>query len=241
MRLWSTFVILCSTAVLAQSPATNPARLVAMQHHFSQVFVAHEALIRGDLAAVRAPAAELSALPTPAGMSPSAAPYVAAIRMAGRQAFASTSLASAAHAVADMLTQCGTCHREVGIPVAVATPKGHDVGGIVGHMLEHQRAADEMLEGLIAPSASSWRSGAERLADARLLPDQKLPDDLRLLQQVQQSERRLHTVARSAAAEGIDAPARQALYAQIMTTCAECHSLHRRIWGPTRGRVPPGF
>src|SRR5436190_16822721 len=107
MRLPYAIVVLSSTVVLAQSPASNPARLAAMQHHFSQVFVTHEALIRGDLAAVRSAAGALSALPAPAGMPDAAAPYVAAIQVAGRQAFASTSLASAASAVANMLAQCG--------------------------------------------------------------------------------------------------------------------------------------
>ena len=48
-----------------KSPPTNPERLVQMRHHFSQVFVIHEALIRGDLAAVRQPAKDLALLPAP--------------------------------------------------------------------------------------------------------------------------------------------------------------------------------
>lgn len=235
MRLSFLLAFVSALWASAQSPPSSPMRLAQMQHHFSQVFAAHEAVIRGDLPSLRAPAVALSSLPVPEGMPPAAGAYVASIRRAAGRVLDATALAPAAAAVADMLAQCGNCHRAVGVPVAISTPPARDLGGIVGHMLEHQRAADAMLEGVIAPSRSLWQTGADRLARAALLPETKLPSDLRLLEAVRHSEERLHDLAKRAAAE-INAPAHQDLYAQIMTTCAECHSLHQRIWGPTRGR-----
>jgi cytochrome c553 len=204
-----------------------------MRHHFSQVFVIHEALIRGDLAAVRQPARDLAQLPAPTGLPDGAAPFVANLRSEGRHAADASTLAEAATATSRMLTQCGDCHRAVGAVVAVTTPGGHDVGGIVGHMLEHQRAADDMLQGLFAPSASQWRQGADGLRVAALQPAQ-MPSDPKLTATIRAAESRLHALAKEAAGD-MDAHAREARYAQVLVTCAECHVLHSRIWGPARG------
>jgi len=97
-------------------------------------------------------------------------------------------------------------------------------------MLEHQRAADEMLQGLIIPSASQWRQGAERLRTAALQRD-KLPRDSKLTPQVLKAEERVHRLADQATAAA-DTSARAAIYAQVLTTCAECHGLHAVVWGP---------
>lgn len=220
---------------LAQSSATKPDRLPAMQHHFAQVFIVHEALIRGDLAAVRTPAAQLASLSTPAGMSDAGLGFVAAIRTAGAKAADARTLTVAAKETATMLTQCGECHRTLGVPVAVGTPGGHDVGGVVGHMLDHQRAADDMLRGLFVPSASQWRDGAEQLGRAATLPENKLPADPKWSKALRQADGRIHALAKEAQGDA-DPTARAARYAQIIVVCAECHSLHSRIWGPTGGR-----
>jgi mono/diheme cytochrome c family protein len=223
------------TSPSAQSPASSPDRLAAMRHHFGQVIVIHEALIRGDLSAVREPATELARLPVPPGMPPGAAYFAGGIQLAARSARDATTLPAAATATATMLRQCGDCHRTVGVPVAVLTPAGHDVGGVVGHMIEHQRAADDLLQGLVVPSASLWRQGAASLRAAFLLDLGKLPDDPKLTDELKKNESRVHAIALQAEADA-DADARTAHYAQLMVTCAECHSLHSRIWGPARGR-----
>jgi cytochrome c553 len=139
-------------------------------------------------------------------------------------------LASAATATVSMLTQCGDCHRAVGVFPAPTIPKKPDVGGLVGEMLEHQRATDDMLLGLIVPSASQWRQGAERLAAAKLLSS-KLPSDPKLTQEIRTAEARVHQIAKQAETAA-DASARGVIYAQLLTTCAQCHSLHKNVWGP---------
>jgi nitrate/TMAO reductase-like tetraheme cytochrome c subunit len=116
------------------------------------------------------------------------------------------------------------------VPVAVSTPAGHDVGGIVGHMLEHQRAVDDLLQGLIVPSATHWKQGAERLRQAALLPDGKMPSAAE-----SSAEAHAHAIAKQAEGDA-DSAARAVRYAQIVGTCADCHKLHSQIWGPTRGR-----
>ena len=70
-----------------------------------------------------------------------------------------------AASTAAMLAACGDCHRAAGTMPAPAAPAAPAVGGVVGHMLEHQRAVDLMVQGLTVPSTSAWNEGA---ANARI-------------------------------------------------------------------------
>jgi mono/diheme cytochrome c family protein len=216
------------------SIASKPERLVQMQHHFVQAALVQEALIRGDLDGIREPATQLAQLPTPSGLPGAALPFLEETRHAAARAASARTEATAATATASLLAQCGECHRAAGVFIAPAVAGKPNVGGIVGHMLEHQRAVDELLEGLIAPSASAWRDGASRLATAEL-GSVKLPSDLKMTSDVRKIEARVHQLASQAAAAS-DASARIASYAQVIATCAECHGIHSRIWGPGRGR-----
>jgi hypothetical protein len=99
-------------------------------------------------------------------------------------------------------------------------------------MLEHQRAADEMLEGLLIPSETQWNRGAARLAAAPLQP-QSLPRDRKLTPEIPKAEERVHQLADRAIAAAAWKE-RGDIYAQMLTTCASCHSLHGLVWGPRR-------
>jgi len=213
----------------AQSVPSRPERLAVMRHHFAQVMLIHDAVIRGDLAAVRPPAKELANIAVPPGISADSVPFVAAIRQAGQRAAAATTLASAASATVSMVSECANCHRAVGVFPAPSTPATPEVGGLVGHMLEHKRAADDLLQGLVIPSDSQWRQGAERLRAAVLRPTQ-LPRDKKSIEVMRRAESRVHEVA-DQAADADTAPARAAAYVQLLTSCADCHRLNR-MWGP---------
>jgi mono/diheme cytochrome c family protein len=218
----------------SQSVPSTPERLAEMPHHFTQVSRIQEAITRGDLPAVRGPAAQLTKVAVPSGVPASAAAYVVAIRQGAQRAADATTLAGAAQATAAMVTECGNCHQAVGIFPAPAVRQTPDVGGLVGHMLEHKRASDELLKGLVIPSASYWRQGAERLRVAALRPTQ-LPFDSKLTGDIRKAEDHIHKLADQAV--GAESTAeRTALYVQLLTTCAECHGLHRQVWGPRAGR-----
>ena len=215
----------------SQQVKSMPDRLAQMQHHFTQVGLVHEAVIRGDLLGLRDPAKRLADLEQPPRVAPAAAQYVLAIRTAAQRAVDARDLASAASATASMLLSCGDCHRVVGTMPAPATPKRADVGGLVGHMLEHQRAVDEMLEGLFIPSESQWIRGATRFRAAPL-QRQSLPRDRKLTREILLAEERVHQLA-DRAIKAAGSNDRAEIYAQVLTTCANCHSLHK-VWGPRR-------
>jgi hypothetical protein len=219
-----------SRVQVERSVPSNPVRQAQMRHHFVQASLVFEAVIRGDLAAVREPALALSVLPRPSGMPETATPYLEWIRLEGRRAAEARTLERAAETAAAMLSLCGNCHSTVGVRAATPSAPRPDVGGIVGHMLEHQRAVDAMVSGLVSPSPSSWRTGAELLQSAPLAPAD-IPPNVRLTADLRASEVRVHAMAEDAA-DAEDQNARVAVFARLIATCSTCHSEHRRIWGP---------
>jgi cytochrome c553 len=231
------FALLAVTALRAQPPdqrqssiPSSRARLVVMQHHFTEVGRIHEAVIRGDLAAVRAPADTLARITTPPEVPPESRNFVAAIRARARLAATATTLAGVATETVAMLRECAACHEALNVRPAPASREMPDVGGVVGHMLEHQRASDELLEGLVIPSPAHWSMGAERLRAAPLHRGE-LPMEGRLAQRLIAFDETVHELADQAAAADTW-PRRTDAYARLLTTCAACHSLHREIWGP---------
>lgn len=218
-------------ATLAAQSASSQDRLSQMRHHFGQVSRIHEALVRGDLPAVRQPAMELSTIPVPPGVPVTALRFVVATRDAGRRAAGAVTLVQAADAEAMLLAQCADCHQASGVRIVPAVPERPNVGGLVGHMLDHQRAVDHLLLGLIIPSPAEWQLGMEALQVAPLKPD-NLPYDARFTREIEDAEAHVHDLARTKIGASTPA-ARGAAYAQLVTTCAQCHSLHSRIWGPT--------
>jgi len=217
----------------AQAVKPDAARQAHMQVHFSQVMTIHEAVIRGDLAAVKEPASWLATHEAPDSLPPGSALYVTAMREAAKRTAAATSVIEAASGTAAMLKTCGDCHRGVGtMPAAAIVPPRPEVHGLVGHMLSHQHGADQMLQGLTTPSSALWRAGAAALATAPLDAD-SLPRDAKLGPEAKASEERLHVLA-SEAGRAEDVAARAVFYAQILTRCADCHTAHRKVWGPSR-------
>ena len=226
-----------ATPQTAQSVPSTADRVEQMRHHFSDVILVHDAVIRGDLGAIRAPALKVARVATPVDMPASAQPLVADIRQAGQRASEAKTIEAAARATAAMVTACANCHRTVGAFPSPPMPAPRDVGGIVGHMQDHQLALDNMLLGLMIPSSSHWREGADQLRMAPLLPS-KLRPDQKLTDQNRKAEVRAHQLADQAlkAENVVD---RTEVYAQMIANCSQCHSLHSKVWGPGRGGSRP--
>jgi hypothetical protein len=131
------------------------------------------------------------------------------------------------------LKACGDCHRAIGtMPTAPLELPRPAVREAVGHMLAHQHAADQMLQGLVVPSSALWREGAASLSTPPLDADD-LPRDAKLGHEAKASEHRIHVVA--AEARRVDEPAARAVfYAHILARCSDCHASHPKVWGPSR-------
>jgi hypothetical protein len=209
----------------------DPSRAALMKAHYHEAIAIQDAVIRGDLAAATPAAAALAKAPAPSGLPAAAAPHASVLNAAASRAAAATTLGAASNEVAAMFATCGACHAAAGTRPALPVPSASAVGGVVGHMVAHQRAIDQMQQGLILPSAALWRQGAEGLKVAPLRRAE-LPRDSALTRDVIAAEERVHRMADDAI--GTTEPAMRARqYAQILTTCAECHSTHRKVWGPS--------
>lgn len=215
-----------------ENPESLPQRSAVMRHHFVDVSLIHDAIIRGDLAAVRPPARRLGDLAVPARLPDAGIPYVVMMRRAGQRAATAKTLAAAATETVTMLAQCAGCHQTVGIRPTPASRSAPDAGGFAGHMLEHQRAADDLLHGLVIPSSSEWLSGAKRLRAAPLRPVWLIPE-LRYVPDLDRVDAAVHDLADDAMSA--ESPARRNdVYARLLATCADCHGVHRTIVGRDR-------
>lgn len=210
-------------------PPPLPEPVAEMRHHFTEATRLHEAVIRGDLPAVHAAARGLADMPLPSALPQGTDRFVEVIRASARRAAEAPDLAAAAAATAQVLSQCGACHL-TSVRPALPQPTARDLSGVVGHMREHQRSVDEMLQGLVIPSTSQWTRGAERLQADPLSAD-RLPSDPGLTRDVRQAEAQVHEIGARAAA-ATDTGARVAAYSELLTACAQCHALHGRVWGP---------
>jgi hypothetical protein len=226
-----------STAQKEQSTPSTPARLAEMRHHFAQVLLVHEAVIRGDLPAVRVPATEIATLVMPAALPAKAGPFVIALRQAGQDAVEAKTLFAAATATVAMVVQCANCHVAVDVFPAPSRRPTHDVGATVGHMMEHQLAVDDMLAGLLVPSSSQWLDGAGRLRVAALRAGE-LPKDPEFTKWVREADVEVHRLAEEAILADTTEQ-RASVYVGLIVSCARCHGLHSKIWGPGRGGRQP--
>jgi cytochrome c553 len=217
--------------LLAQAgPGTNPALVQHMREHFQRVGEVENAVIRGDLDAVRAPATWLASHDSSIELGKASASQVATLKEAARKAADAKDIPSAAVATAQMIAACGDCHRAAGVVPAPQKPEAPSIGGSVGHMLEHKVATDLMSDGLIVPSDTMWKQGADDLKQAPLRPAE-LPRDQKLTPQISAAENHIHDLA-TRAAQASEEATRVDSYGKIISTCAECHGLHGRIWGP---------
>jgi mono/diheme cytochrome c family protein len=216
----------------AQPPArTVPERAAAMRAHFDEVIQIHEAVVRGDLEAAREPAKRLASSSRYDDLSPEGRRFVSTLTMTAARVSTASTVDAAAAATASMLVTCGDCHRALGRqPAPAAVVSRSDLGGVVGHMLEHDAAVQEMFRGLVIPSATAWREGAARLRVAPLRGG-SLPHDRALTSRIMKYEKRTHETA----ARAIDADkptTRATAYADLIAQCAGCHGLHPNVWGP---------
>jgi hypothetical protein len=234
--LWLTAVVVAAPPVggppaqAQQSPESSPVRRAQMTGHYRAVTVVYESVIRGDLPTVREAAISIWGLAAPAGMPAAGERIAEFVKLEGRQAAQAGTIDQAARSAAAMLTLCGDCHSAVNVRVATPDTRRPDVGGLVGHMLDHQEAVQAMAEGLVAPSPSRWRTGAERLVKAPLSAS-NFPPDAGMTAAVARSESAVHAIGKEALAAS-DNTTRTAAFTKLIGTCANCHRLHSRIWGP---------
>lgn len=119
---------------------------------------------------------------------------------------------------------CGACHGMTGRgPTYELLAQPTDTSGVVPHMRRHLWVTDRLWEGLSGPSELRWQAGLTALL-ARPLPDEGFEgreEDLASpAAELGPWLRRIGLVALRTGDPG----ERAELYADLLTTCAECHA-----------------
>ena len=183
-------------------------------------------MIRGDLPAAREAANILASAPRAEGIDASGDAHVRELAAWARTIRDAPSFGEAAVASGHLAATCGECHQDVDPPVD---------RGFTGHMIAHAWAADRMWEGLVAPSATSWRDGAEIFREEPLVGG-------RIEGAAAGFARRLHELGDEAM--GMTDLRRQAVqYGRMIEQCAGCHAemgVTTRFDGPPSRLDPTG-
>jgi hypothetical protein len=205
------------------SELTEPARHFTHEH-FSIATTARDALVDGDIAAVRAPLRAFADHDYARQAPEDWLRQVARLQAAARETSQAETLASAARGVASMARVCGECHKAFDRPLELAPLAV--AGGAPASDAEPERmhrhfwATRRLWEGLVAPSDQAWRAGAEALARApmeppttRRTPRAGFAEAMTRLREFGQ---------RALAVESLDE--RIDVYALTLATCADCHA-----------------
>lgn len=228
------FVTGCGKTPEPPAEPTVPVTKAHMADHFAKVREVEEAIIRGDLDAAKTPA-QWIADHQDASEVPAAEKPIKDMRAAARSVASATDISNAAIASAGMLGACGRCHAASKIePKLPPATEPAAKGDRAKHMMEHQLAIDRMYHGLIAPVSGEWQKGAEALKAAPLR-DKAMKD---IEKEAIAAEARTHELAERAI-NAADQSSRITIYGEIVGSCASCHGLHGRIWGPGLPKETP--
>ncbi len=199
-----------------------------MEKHFDEVEAVKTAIIAGDIEAARQPAQWLATHEPPADLPGDWEPFVTQMQAAATDASEAGDVSAAAAAIGQMALSCAACHSALGQGTQFAFMPQPDGAGVTGHMARHSWALDRMWRGLIGPSVDSWMEGVGGLAES---PLQGGTDDTRTL------GLRVHELG-AQGAEAADPAARAAIYGELLTTCAGCHTAAGQ--GPAATRPTAG-
>lgn len=194
-----------------------------MEGHFEQITQIQGALVAGNLPTARSHAEVLAHGLTnrthPAGWEQD----LAVVRRSAWRVVRAQSLAQAAEGVARAAGACGNCHLANRVEVVSVDPEGPDKTSapLGDFMLRHRWATEQLWSGLIGPSESAWRAGANLLAEMGLFPSDPnvsiTPEMRALADELSNLEHE---------ALGISShEARVAYYGELLGACARCHRL----------------
>jgi hypothetical protein len=223
--------------VLAACVRSGPASL--MDAHFNEAQAVRDAVVAGDLNRAKQAADAIDRRGTVEGVPPEASDQLETLRTYARQVAYSFDISEAAFGLARMARTCGECHRRHAKPLTFPSTNPPAPGsGRAATMTRHAWGADRLWDALIGPSDAEWSQGVAVLVDAPLAPD-SLTDNPRLLRDVRAMESRVHDLGRRGATTN-DSDGRTRIYADLVSTCAGCHSLVRGGAGREPGANPRG-
>ena len=202
---------------------TPPAKLAdAMDRHFIHATELEQAVIDGDLEQAVADARWIVDEQPKLDMPETWKPQLERMLAAATEVAAAKDLPSAARATGKLVGTCGTCHEALGAGPKFSTPLPVAEGeSTAARMERHRWAAMRMREGIVGPSESHWKAGAEAVSVAPPKPC-PIPDGDILAPEVLELREHIYTIG-AEAAETRDLGDRAEIYGEFLTTCAGCH------------------
>jgi cytochrome c553 len=214
-----------------------------MWHHFWDVSVAREAVIKGEFDAARAPLLRVARSDQPEPLPQEWLPWMGEMRAEAAKAADAKTLPEMAAVVSAVSVQCAECHRATrgGPGLELQTDDlayGHPDRGFSDAMKRHAWAADELWLGMTVPSHSSWIRGARALGEFPV-PGMEEWDAARRAAQVDagpsssappqklepvmvEKLRKVRALGQRAEAAGKPFE-QQAIFSELLTMCGDCH------------------
>jgi len=192
-----------------------------MQHHFADACALHDAVVRGDLDAMREAAGRIATHDPVADAEDFAPELVQSMRTHAADAQTAQTLGPAVFAAGKLGVTCGECHSKSEAKVTFASvPKPPaDDEDIRGHMARHAWAANRMWEGLVAGDTARWNQGVNELAEPPL-PMAVFGADAP--ETAQKASEMVHELGASGLT-ATDQVARGKVYTQLLSSCSQCH------------------
>lgn len=207
-------------AVAAASGFTESDKVALMERHYTAAISGHDALIRGDLEKLRTELATLSTQNLPHKAPPSWKPMHDKMRAAATSGKSAKTTEDARTAMAKVIESCGGCHEQQVRGPVYQRPTAPEGGSpLQSDMLHHQWATERLWEGVTGPWDDAWLRGAKAIAKA----DVFRPEAGAVSDELRRKEAELRALgAEAGKASGLTA--RATAYAQILATCASCHT-----------------
>jgi hypothetical protein len=183
-----------------------------MNAHFQDTVVMRQAAMAGRLSELRAAASAIAKDDWSPKLRADYAPYLSTVRILAGTAAGAESLQASVFALGKLGDACADCHKKFGGPGSPVAPDPLDEADDIS-MQRHAAAADELWQGLIGPSDTSWFNGTRDLVEAPAL-DSDVAD-------IATAARHLKDLA----AQGMNVapPDRARIFSDVLLTCGACH------------------
>ncbi|MEQ1569280.1 MAG: hypothetical protein ABMA64_26825, partial [Myxococcota bacterium] len=194
---------------------TLPNLQATMDQHFVHGLELQLAVMGGDLEAAHRAAQGLADAPLPPNTPAPAVTYVEAMRAAATAGAAAPDLAAAAQSMGQIALACAGCHTASGggPKESLPAPPSSDK-----HMAMHLYGAYWLGYGVYAPNERAWLEGAGALGQGKLLVEGVPPTP-----EAEALDAAVHALAVKAAATPAG-PERAAVWAEVLSACAPCHT-----------------
>jgi cytochrome c556 len=192
-----------------------------MADHFTRGASMRDAVIAGDLVALRKDAQWMAEHELSATLAQSWQPHVDRVQACAKKALDARSISVAALAVAETAGSCGSCHAALGGPKLEIGKPPAEASGAKAHMARHQWAAERMWDALSTPSEEAWIAATEAMADAPLVP-KAVSGERSVDDKVEKLASEVHAIAERARMDR-DMRKWEKAYANLLATCAQCH------------------